>query len=254
MADAAGPRVALVVVSHSAGLAQGVVEVAGQMAPDVTFAPAGGAAGGLGTDLDLVTDALRRGLAAGDVVVLTDLGSAVLTAESAVELLDEAQAARVRVVDAPLVEGAVAAAVAAQQGGDLAGVAAAAEHAGRVPPATAGTGAGPASGASGAPVDPVATGDGVTVTVVLRDAHGLHARPAAVLARTAAAQPTQVRVGGVDAASMLELMRLDAREGALLDVTAHGPDAADAVAAVVGVLEREGIASPDEAGPSAGRG
>lgn len=235
--------VALVLVSHSADAARGSAEIAGQMAPDVTIAPAGGTGGGLGTDLELVLDALRTALAAGDVVVLTDLGSAVLTAESAVEMLDDGDANRVVLADAPFVEGAVAAAVAAQQGEDRDGVVAAAERAGQ---AFAGAAAaadrpdGAPAEPRPAPAEPAGGGAGsgtVRATVVLRDPHGMHARPAAVLARLAAAQPVQVRVGGVNAASMLELMQLDAREGAELTVEADGEGAQDAVDAVVRAIE-----------------
>ena len=72
-------------------------------------------------------EATRDGRSA---VVLTDLGSAVLTAESVLDLLDEEVAARVRIADAPFVEGAVAAAVTAHGGADLATVLASAVHAG----------------------------------------------------------------------------------------------------------------------------
>ena len=125
-------RVGLVLVSHSAKLAEGLADVAKQMAPDVTVRPAGGTPdGGIGTDYDSVVSAVRQADAGSGVVVLYDLGSAQMTAELVVESLDDPGAAVV--VDAPLVEGAVAAAVAAQSGADRAGVAQAATDAGRGP-------------------------------------------------------------------------------------------------------------------------
>src|SRR5438093_12378096 len=94
-------RVGLVLVSHSATLARGVAELAGQMAPDVTLEPAGGTAEGLlGTDFDTVTAALERADVGAGVVLLYDLGSAKMIADLAVESLPESEKARV--VDAPL--------------------------------------------------------------------------------------------------------------------------------------------------------
>ncbi|EYR61768.1 PTS fructose transporter subunit IIA, partial [Actinotalea ferrariae CF5-4] len=124
-------RVALVLVSHSRAAAEGVAEIAAQMAPDVQVLPAGGIDDGVGTDFARILEALESASEGGaGVVVLTDLGSAVLTTEAVLEALDEDVVAAVRLADAPFLEGAVAAGVAAQQGEDLAGVLAAAEKAG----------------------------------------------------------------------------------------------------------------------------
>lgn len=119
--------VALVIVSHSAKLADGVVELAAQMAKDVELRAAGGTDDGrIGTSFDLVSNAVTELRAAGhDVAILTDLGSATMTVESVIEALDEAEGEHVRFADGPLVEGAVAAAVTAQVGGDLEAVVAA---------------------------------------------------------------------------------------------------------------------------------
>ncbi|MPV39216.1 dihydroxyacetone kinase phosphoryl donor subunit DhaM, partial [Georgenia subflava] len=121
------PGTGLVVVSHSARLAEGVVEVAAQMAPDVALRAAGGTDdGGIGTSFEKVEAAVAELLDDGGVagvVVLTDLGSATMTAESVLDMLDDDVAARVVLADGPLVEGAVAGAVAAQGGADAAAVA-----------------------------------------------------------------------------------------------------------------------------------
>ncbi|MGH3881501.1 MAG: dihydroxyacetone kinase phosphoryl donor subunit DhaM, partial [Actinophytocola sp.] len=120
--------VGLVVVSHSARLAEGVVEVAAQMAPDVAVVAAGGTAdGGIGTDFDAVDAAVDRAEDGAGVVVLYDLGSARMVAELVLESLADPDSALL--VDAPLVEGTVAAAVAAQGGSALGEVAAAARSA-----------------------------------------------------------------------------------------------------------------------------
>ena len=134
-----GARVGLVLVSHSSFVARGAADMAAQVAGEVRVLPVGGAAGGgLGTDFDSVLVALRAADAGAGVLVLADLGSAVMTAETAIEQLPEDDAARVAVADAPIVEGAVAAAVAAQTGADLGAVRTAAEGAGKRPrPASA---------------------------------------------------------------------------------------------------------------------
>jgi PTS hybrid protein len=119
--------VGLVLVSHSADLAAGVAELAGQMAGDeVRIEPAGGAAGGgLGTDAELVEAAIERADAGDGVVILCDIGSSILTVRTVLEDAPEG----VVLADAPLVEGAVSAAVVSSAGRDVGEVAAAAEEA-----------------------------------------------------------------------------------------------------------------------------
>lgn len=112
--------VGLVLVSHSRQLAQGLADVAGQMAPSVTIAPAGGIEDdGIGTSFDLISAAIATADTGDGAILLYDLGSGFLTAETAVEFLEPEQAERVVIVDAPFVLGAVSAAIAAQVGGDL---------------------------------------------------------------------------------------------------------------------------------------
>ena len=232
MSDTAAAPVALVLVSHSHQLADGTVELASQMAPDVLLVAAGGLEdGGLGTSFELITAALERATASGrSAAVLTDLGSAVLTTESAVEFLDADVAARITLADAPFVEGAVAAAVTAQSGADLATVLRAAEDA-----------VGSFAASRPTPVDQAPHSQrgasGARATAVLRNPLGLHARPAAQLARTAAGFDAAVTVDGADASSVLALISLGAVGGAELAVTATGPQARAALAAVVAEIE-----------------
>jgi PTS hybrid protein len=126
--------VGLVLVSHSEDIAKGLAELAGQMAGDgVPIEAAGGAPDGtLGTDDGRVRDAIRRANSGDGVVVIGDLGSAILTVR---HVLDERVNGNgsVRLVDAPLVEGAIAAAVVASAGMTLDDVASAAEEARAVP-------------------------------------------------------------------------------------------------------------------------
>jgi phosphoenolpyruvate---glycerone phosphotransferase subunit DhaM len=120
--------VSLVLVSHSKTLAEGlrdmVVQVAGD---DVRVATAGGTADGrLGTNAEAIVHAIRSVDVGDGVVVLLDLGSAWLSVEMALEELSDAERARVIVSEAPLVEGAVLAAVQASVGASLSQVATAA--------------------------------------------------------------------------------------------------------------------------------
>jgi phosphoenolpyruvate---glycerone phosphotransferase subunit DhaM len=110
---------AVLLVSHSRSLAEGVRELALQMAHGgVNVGAAGGTdEGGIGTSALLIADSLRTLLGrAKSVVVLMDLGSAYLNTMMAGEMLDAGSRARVELADAPLVEGAVLAVVAAAAG------------------------------------------------------------------------------------------------------------------------------------------
>ena len=113
--------VGLVVVSHSAKIADGVVELAGQMAPGVRIQAAGGADdGGIGTDATMIAEAIAAADEGEGVLVLVDLGSAVLSAQLAIdELVEEGARDRVRIAEAPVVEGAVVAAIQAATGSGL---------------------------------------------------------------------------------------------------------------------------------------
>ncbi|TKX79468.1 PTS mannose transporter subunit IID [Halorubrum sp. SD626R] len=112
--------VGIVVVSHSERAAEGIAEIAAEMAGDTRIEPVGGdGKGGIGTVPDAIEDAIDAAAGAGGedggdgdadgVVVLVDLGSAVMNADVAVELSD----AEAVIADAPVLEGAVNAAVAA---------------------------------------------------------------------------------------------------------------------------------------------
>jgi len=225
---APGALVGLVFVSHSSLIAKGLVDLARQMAPTVRMLPAGGTDDDrIGTSFAKVAAGIESAEAGRGVVVLCDLGSAILTAESALDFLDDETRSRVVIADAPLVEGAVAAAVAAQIGGDLPAVESAARSA-----------RAPYSG--GSPVQaPVPAGDPSTVTrtVTLINADGLHARPAAEFVTLAATLGVPVTVNGRDAASLLAIMGLGLTRGARVELSATGDGAAAAVDALAALLE-----------------
>lgn len=129
------PLVGIVVVSHSAMIADGVVELARQMAgPEVRLLAAGGASdGSLGTDASRIAEAIGRADSGAGVVVLADLGSAVLATKLALDMVAPEIAARTRLSGGPIVEGAVVAAVQASAGDSLSAVLAAAEEAAQMP-------------------------------------------------------------------------------------------------------------------------
>jgi PTS hybrid protein len=239
-------RVALLLVSHSAELARGTAELAGQMAPDVLVRGVGGGPdGGLGTSLDAVqkelatlltalSDGAAEGRSApgggGGVVVLGDLGSSVLTVEAVLEL-DDSLAEHVVLARAPFVEGAVAAAVTAHGGADLSAVlesanASAAMFAAIEAAQSAEPGGTPSDGESPS-----------SRTVTVRNPLGLHARPAALVSRKVAELGAAVTIDGVDASSVLQLMALGATQGRELRVEATGERAAEAVATVVEMID-----------------
>ena len=106
--------VGIVIVSHSEKVAQGVVELCKQMAPEVAMAAAGGLPGGeIGTDFQRIYEAVESVMSDDGVAVLFDLGSALMTAEMVMEQFEEG---KVMLADAPIVEGAVVAAVSASMG------------------------------------------------------------------------------------------------------------------------------------------
>jgi phosphoenolpyruvate---glycerone phosphotransferase subunit DhaM len=123
--------VGLVLVSHSAAIADGLAQLVAQVAgPSVAIVAAGGGPDGtFGTDGGRVLVALQEAARAAGAVVLMDLGSSVLSVRAALGELPEETVARLRIADAPLVEGAIAAGVTASTGGSLDEVLAAAQEA-----------------------------------------------------------------------------------------------------------------------------
>ncbi|MCM0759345.1 dihydroxyacetone kinase phosphoryl donor subunit DhaM [Sporomusa sphaeroides DSM 2875] len=123
--------VGIVVVSHSAKIAEGICELAGQMAAagQMLIAAGGMADGSIGTDAVRIRAAIEAADTGDGVLVMVDLGSAVISAELAIDMLGATDKARVAIADAPILEGTIAAAVDASIGQSLAGVLATAEAA-----------------------------------------------------------------------------------------------------------------------------
>jgi multiphosphoryl transfer protein len=232
--------VGLVVVGHSRALARAAVALASEMVPDRQV-PIEVAAGlddtTFGTDATAIMDAITSADQGDGVVVLMDLGSAVLSTELALELLEGGVRERVTLSAAPLVEGLVAAAVSAAGGA--------------APEALAGKQAqlGVAPGAAVAE----ASGTGSDASFIVRNAHGLHARPAARLVAEARRFDAAVELrnatresGWVPAASLSRVATLGALEGHAVEVRASGRQAREAVDAVVALAGR----AFDEISPS----
>lgn len=224
--------IGIVIVSHSAKLAEGVCELAAQMAQGAVRLAAAGGTGDpenpFGTDAFKVVRAIESVFDDDGVLVLMDLGSALLSADTALEFLDEEQRSRVRLCAAPLVEGAVAAVGRALAGGGLDEIAREAE--------AALSGKAAQVGGAGA--------EAAERLVTLPNQLGLHARPAVQLVRAAARFPAQVTIrnvsksrGPVDASSINGLLSLAARQADRLALSARGLQSEDALAAVSALIE-----------------
>ena len=234
--------IGIVLVSHSAQLAAGLRELLGQIGSDrVPVAAAGGTEDGrLGTSYDRIVAAIAEVDRGAGVIVLPDLGSSVLTTQA---VLEDHPRSDVLLVDAPFVEGAVAAAVTAAAGADLAAVADAARQARGIvkvdsfePPAA------PATGGS-KPAEPAESAEAGTergVTSHVRLPANLHARPAGRLAQEAAKFASTIRIdyGGksVNPTGVLAVMSLGATVGGTVTVHAEGSDADAAVKTLTAIL------------------
>lgn len=243
-------RVGIVFVSHSRQLAEGLVALAGQMAGSVPLVAAGGTDDdGIGTSFVKVSDGIQQAQEGAGVVVISDLGSALLIAETVHDTLPDEERERVIVVDVPFVEGGVAAGVAAESGADLRAVVEAAESArsawadvpSAVPGApTAGEGAPSASAtdASGTEVSGDADASGRYVReVMLKNRDGLHARPAAEFVKLANTFPAKVTVNGKDAKSLLGIMSLGLNAGKTAEIASDDPAGTEAVDALADLVE-----------------
>ncbi|HWZ19667.1 MAG TPA: phosphoenolpyruvate--protein phosphotransferase [Ktedonobacteraceae bacterium] len=234
--------VGLVIVSHSAQLAAGVVELAGQMTQGKTpIAAAGGAIDDiLGTSADKILEAIQSVDGPDGVLVLLDLGSAILSAELALEMLSDEQRNRVRLTYAPLVEGAFAAALEASLGHNLAQVQLMAEKTADVDQLLMLKPLTPTESETPENETPESISPGETsertAQLTLANPTGLHARPAMLFVQTAAGYQANIRASGhgkdIDAASIFGVMSLGLRQGDTLTIRASGKDAEAAIQAL----------------------
>jgi multiphosphoryl transfer protein len=234
--------VGIVVVSHSPDLARAAVSLALQMvhgpAPQIEIA-AGTSDDRLGTDPVAVAEAVVAADDGEGVVVIMDLGSAVLSAELALELLSR-PGIRTRLVPAAFVEGIFAAVISAAGGAQLDAVARDAEEALDAKAAQLGQPR-PPTGVD----DSITSPASVLAKAVIVNPYGIHARPAALIVEAIASLDARVTVATdhsapVSARSPTALMSLGTRAGDVLRIEADGADAAAAVDRIV-ALVRDGF-------------
>lgn len=252
--------IGIVAVSHSARLGEAALELALQMVQGTgvrvkVAAGAGTDAQGtpiLGTDAVAVATAIDELAADCDgVLVLMDLGSAVLSAELALEL--RTSEAPVRLAPAPFVEGLLAAVVSAAAGGSLDQVSAEAGAALGAKTGQLGD-AGPAPAASDDEPDDRTADDREMLTrrVRVRNPLGIHARPAALIAEASAGAELRLRrlPDGPEAstASLSRLLILGAKQGEELELIARGADAEAALERVAALFD-DGFGEGTDAEP-----
>src|SRR3954447_10036693 len=234
--------VGIVVVSHSRRLADAAVELALQMVrgtpPRIEIA-AGLDAHVLGTDAARVKEAIDLAASPEGVLIIMDLGSAVLSAELAVELRGDSGDCPIVLSDCPIVEGLVAAVTLAAAGAPLAEVAADAALAGQIKTKLLGIETAVAQAHDGA------TGRVVSIDLTLHNEHGLHARPAARLVETVRRFDAHVTVRNLttngpamSGRSVSSLSTLGVPNGDQIEVTASGRQAREALAAVAALVRR----------------
>ncbi len=244
----------IVLVSHSETLARAVKELADQQTQGKARIVAVGGTGDpdhpFGTDAMAILDAIQSVYDDDGVLVLMDLGSAVMSAEMAVEFMDPEQAVRVQLSAGPFVEGTMAAAVQASIGANLESVAREAMEA-----------MGPKREALGAaepvaapmPAESAASAETVSATVTLVNPAGLHFGPAVQFVQMAAAHQADIQVrnrttgaGPADAKRFNQVLALGAEKDHEIEITASGPDAGDAVAELA-ALAQSGFGEMEEA-------
>ncbi len=252
--------VGIVIVSHSQRLAEGVVELARQMAgPDVPILAAGGLrepAGAIGTDIAIIGEALDAADQGDGVLVLMDLGSAILSTEMARDMLPPEVAERILLCEAPLTEGAIAAAVQARLGAPLQQVAAEARAA--LAPKQVQLGAAPEPTTAAVTPVPETLAARQMLTLTIRNRLGLHARPAARFVGTVGGFKADVSVtndttgrGPVSALSINGVTTLGVRSGHTITLRASGPEAEAALAAVQRLANDNFGDPPEDVGPAA---
>lgn len=251
----------LVIVSHSAQLGQGVGELARQMltGDGCKLAIAAGIDdpdNPIGTDPIKVMEAIESVADTDHVLVMMDIGSALLSAETALDLLDPDIAGKVRLCAAPLVEGTLAATVSAAMGADIDKVMADAQNALQAKRVQLGLDAG-----QEAPPAPLLDDDeqeeALTVTVTVRNPNGLHVRPASRLVAALAGFDARLLLEKegkcVKPDSINQIALLQVRCHDSLRLIARGPQASQALAAFEQLAKEnfgETLTTPQAAAPA----
>jgi multiphosphoryl transfer protein len=238
--------VGLVLVSHSRRLAEAAVDLIKRtIGPDISIAAAGGIGDDrseLGTDALDIQEAILKVRSPEGVLVLMDMGSAILSAETAKELVSFEMTDPLILCSAPLVEGSIAAAVQIQIGSALAEVTAAAQQ-GLAPKQEQLADTGTVDERELNPTAGIPTG-GKELEVTIQNQHGLHLRPAANLIKTLAPFKATVQIenrsakrGPIAAKSLVDLARLQVRRGDQVRFTIAGLDEEAALSAINGLIK-----------------
>jgi PTS hybrid protein len=226
--------IGIVLVSHSEALANAAMELALQMVhgtqPPIRIAA--GAAGGFGTDATAIATAIDDLATTDGALVITDLGSAILSASLALEIRSSTH--QVLISDGPFVEATTAAVVGAAAGSSLADIAAEASNALNAKKTQTVTAPDASVGNDTVPGSPVSSAEERLINPM-----GLHARPAALLVQTAGEFRADIELtnttagrGPVNASSVIGLLSLAASRNDRIRIDANGLDAAQAVNAV----------------------
>jgi phosphotransferase system enzyme I (PtsI) len=245
--------IGIVVVSHSPMLAKAAVDLALAMVPGEKPAIAIAAGAGedvIGTDATKVAEAIEKVASPDGVLVVMDLGSAVLSAEMALEFLPDAEVP-VRLTSAPFVEGLLAGIVRAASGASL-------DEVEREARGALGAKSGQLGDAADSSAASASLGSGdQSVDLALINPSGLHIRPAAMVVAALTGLDASVTVSNLrtssapaPANSPTALLTLAAREGDTVRIAASGPDAAEAIS-VVSTLVKDGFGELGEGAPAA---
>ena len=241
----------LLLVSHSKKLAEGVAEMVQQMtsSESVKIATAAGVGDQnqeLGTNAVEIMEAIQGIYSDDGILVLLDLGSAILSTEMALDMMPDEMKSNIKLCGAPFVEGALVAAVQAGLGSDLNAVYQDAMNAldmkrDQLTDETAEQPTEP---------EPIAVtkeveGEAARITLVVPNEEGLHARPAVLFVKTCGGFDAAVMVknltrdeGPVPANSLISVLTIGARKGDQIEIVAEGPEGNAVITALTELFER----------------
>jgi len=220
-------HVAIMIVSHSHKIASGTSEMVRQMCGEkIKISFAGGTSDGeLGTDVGIILKGLKEIWSDSGVVLLYDLGSAEMSSEAAIEMLPQNQQEKIKILDAPLVEGAIIAGVESIQGSKLEEVKNVIEK-------------------KYLKTDEILSSTEVQ-SIKISHQIGLHARPAVKFTKLAKTFEANIKVKlqeqtvWVDAKSIVKVMGLKASQGKILNLKADGRDANESVKMLTNFVQND---------------
>jgi phosphocarrier protein FPr len=241
----------LLLVSHSKRLADGVAEMVQQMTSSTAVKIATAAGIGeenkeLGTNAVEIMEAIEEIYSDDGILVLVDLGSAILSTEMALNLITDEMKSNIKICPAPFVEGAIAAAVQAGLGSDLKSVYQEAMNALKMKSDQLVEDS--SDQPEEQPILSITTKDDDEtnrVTLIVPNEQGLHARPAVLFVKTSGSYDATVMVknltenkGPVPANSLISVMNIAAQKGDQVQISAEGPQKDQVITALIDLFER----------------